>query len=195
MTSLDFFFDPGCPWTWRTSRWVLEVAPRRDVAVRWRAFSVDLKNDTGPTTAQGALRIVEAVWADHGDEPIGRLYTEVGTRFHVDADTSLGALAGALKAAGVGAAYLDAAHDDRWDAEIRWSMDEAIRVVGDDVGVPILIFDGEVGLCGPVIEPAPTGPAALELWDHIAGLAHTPGFYELERTRTVTLPNRRDTPL
>ena len=195
MPSLDFFFDPGCPWTWRTSRWVLEVAPQRDVAVRWRAFSVDLKNDAPPTTAQGALRIVEAVWADHGDGPIGRLYTEVGVRFHEGENTSLDSIAGALEAAGLDAGYLDAAHDERWDAEIRWSMAEAIRVVGRDVGVPILVFDGEVGLCGPVMEPPPTGPAALQLWDHVAGLARTPGFYELERSRTVTLPSRRDTPL
>ena len=195
MTALDFFFDPGCPWTWRTSRWVLEVAPQRDVAVRWRAFSVDLNDGAPPTTAQGALRIVEAVWAHHGDEPIGRLYTEVGTRFHDQSDTSLGAITGALQAAGLDAGYLDAAHDDRWDAEIRWSMDEAIRVVGGDVGVPILVFDGEIGLCGPVMEPAPAGEAALELWDHVAALARTPGFFELERSRTVTLPSRRDTPL
>ena len=174
---------------------MLDVAGPRDVAVRWRAFSLDLKNDTPPTTAQGALRIVEAVWADHGDEPIGRLYSEVGRRFHVDGDTSLGTLAGALEAAGLRAGYLDAAHDERWDAEIRWSMDEAIRVVGDDVGVPILVFDGEAGLCGPVMAPAPTGQAALQLWDHVAGLAATPGFYELERSRAVTLPSRRDTPL
>jgi predicted DsbA family dithiol-disulfide isomerase len=193
--TLDFFFDPGCPWTWRTSRWVAEVAPRRDVAVRWRAFSLDLKNDTAPTTAQGALRIVEAVWADHGDEPIGRLYTEVGTRFHVEEDTSLDSLAAALQAAGLDAGYLTAAHEERWDAEIRWSMDEAIRIVGDDVGVPILVLDGDVGVCGPVMEPAPAGEAATELWDHVVALARTPGFYELERARSVTLPSRRDTPL
>jgi 2-hydroxychromene-2-carboxylate isomerase len=195
VTSLDFFFDPGCPWTWRTSRWVLEIAPQRAVAVRWRAFSLDLKNDTPPTTAQGALRIVEAVWADHGDEPIGRLYTEVGTRFHVHGDSSLDGLAAALRAAGLAASYLDAAHDERWDAEIRWSMDEAIRVVGDDVGVPILVLDGEAGLCGPVMEPAPTGAASVEVWDHVVALARTPGFYELKRSRSFTLPSRRDTRL
>ena len=193
---MDFFFDPGCPWTWRTSRWVTEVASRRPgLAVRWRAYSLDMKNGSPPTTAQGALRIVEAVWADHGDEPIGRLYTEVGARFHGHEDSSLDAVAGALKAAGLDAGYLAAAHDERWDAEIRWSMDEAIRVVGDDVGVPILVFDGEVGLCGPVMEPAPAGEAALQLWDAVAGLARMPGFYELERARSVTLPSRRDTPL
>jgi hypothetical protein len=193
--TLDFFFDPGCPWTWRTSRWVVEVAPHRDVAVRWRAYSLDIKNDLPPSTAQGALRIAEAVWADHGDEPIGRLYTEVGARFHAGEDTSVNALAGALDAAGLDAGYLDAAHDDRWDAEIRWSMNEAIGVVGDEVGVPILVFDGSVGVCGPVVSPAPTGHAALDLWDRVVGLASTPGFFELKRSRRFELPSRRDTPL
>ncbi len=195
MATLDFFFDPGCPWTWRTSRWVTEVAPQRDVEVRWRAYSLDMKNEKPPTTAQGALRIVEAVWADHGDDPIGRLYTEVGTRFHLQEDTSLDALAGALKAAGLDAGYLAAANEDRWDAEVRWSMDEAIGVVGDDVGVPILVFDGEVGLCGPVMEPIPAGQEAVDLWDRVLALARTPGFYELKRSRNFTLPSRRDRPL
>lgn len=195
MATLNFFFDPGCPWTWRTSRWVLEVAPRRDVEVRWRAYSLDIKNGTPPSTAQGALRIVEAVWADQGDEPIGRLYTELGTRFHVEGDSSLGALAGALEAAGLDAGYLSAAGEAHWDAEIRWSMDEAIAVVGGDVGVPILVLDGAIGLCGPVMDPAPAGAAAVELWDHVVALARAPGFYELKRSRTFTLPSRRDTPL
>jgi len=195
LTTLDFFFDPGCPWTWRTSRWVAGVARQRDVAVRWRAFSLDLKNETPPTTAQGALRIVEAVWADHGDEPIGRLYTEVGTRFHQEDDTSMAGIAAALEAAGLDAGYLAAASEERWDAEIRWSMDEAIRVVGDDVGVPILVLDGSVGISGPVMEPAPAGEEALAGWDAVVTLARTTGFFELERTRTVDLPSRRDRPL
>jgi 2-hydroxychromene-2-carboxylate isomerase len=193
--TLDFFFDPGCPWTWRTSRWVVDVARQRDVAVRWRAFSLDVKNNSEPTTAQGALRIVEAVWADHGDEPIGRLYTEVGTRFHELDDTSLDALAGALDAAGLDAGYLAAASDADWDAEIRWSMAEAIRVVGDDVGVPILVLDGATGITGPVMEPAPAGEEALAAWDAVVALARTPGFFELKRTRAVDLPSRRDRPL
>ena len=193
--TLDFFFDPGCPWTWRASRWAVEVAPRRDVTIRWRAYSLDIKNDLPPSTAHGALRIVEAVWADHGDGPIGRFYTEVGTRFHAGEDSSLDAVAGALDAAGLDAGYLAAAGNERWDAEIRWSMNEAIGVVGEEVGVPILVFDGTVGLCGPVVEPAPTGDAALDLWDRVAGLATTPGFFELKRSKTFELPSRRTTPL
>lgn len=195
MTTLDFFFEPGCPWTWRTSRWAAEVAPRRDVRLRWRAYSLDIKNGAAPTTAQGALRIVEAVWADHGDEPIGRLYTEVGRRFHLEGDTSIEALAAALDAAGLDAGYLAAAHDERWDEEIRASMGDAIDVVGEEVGVPIMVFDGAVGMSGPVMEPVPQGEEALALWDHVVALARTPGVYELKRSRPITLPSRRDRPL
>jgi hypothetical protein len=39
-----YFFDPACPFTWRTSRWLLSVAPGREVSVRWRAFSLGILN-------------------------------------------------------------------------------------------------------------------------------------------------------
>ena len=72
--------------------------------------------------AQRALRVVEAVWADHGDAPVGRLYTELGTRFVVQGDLTLDVVAAALEAAGLGARYVSAADDERWDTEVRWSM-------------------------------------------------------------------------
>jgi hypothetical protein len=33
------------------------------------------------------------------------------------------------------------------------------------------------------------------VWDNVAALARTPGFYEVKRSRSFTLPSRRDTPL
>ena len=66
-------------------------------------------------------------------------------------------------------------------------MAEAIDLVGDDVGVPILLFrDGEevAAVSGPVVSPAPTGDAAVALWDHVVALAWLPSFFELKRTRT-----------
>lgn len=179
-----------------TSRWAVEVAPRRDVPVRWRAFSLALKNADGAVaesdgsdsaTSHRALRAIEAVRADHGDEPVGPLYTEIGTRFHIEDDKSLDAVAGALDASGLDAAYAYAADDDRWDAPIRDSMDEAIELVGTDVGVPILVFrhgDDRAALWGPVVSPVPSGAEALSVWDGVLALAWSPSFYELKRTRT-----------
>jgi len=188
---LDFFFDPRCPWTWMTSRWVVEVAPLKGVAVRWRAYSLDIDKADGPTTAQKALRVVEAVWAEHGDEPIGRLYTEIGTRFHLREDKSVDAVADALEAAGLDRGLVAAADDEQWDKEIRGSMAEAIELVGDDVGVPILVFtDGDraAGISGPVMSPAVTGEAALALWDNVVGVAWNPQVFELKRARTSAKP-------
>ena len=167
---------------------MVEVTPLRNVPVRWRAYSLAIKNGRSePTTTQGALRVVEAVWADHGDEPIGRLYTEIGTRFIVKGDVSPGAVSDALAAAGLEQSYAAAAADERWDDEIRGSMSEAIDLVGTEVGVPILVLrddDATAAIFGPVVSPTPRGEEALALWDHVVGLAWAPSFYELKRSRT-----------
>ncbi|HEX3622913.1 MAG TPA: hypothetical protein VHT97_11405 [Acidimicrobiales bacterium] len=180
-----------------TSRWVVEVTAERDVPVRWRAYSLAIKNEDVDIPEEyrpllqvtlGTLRVVEAVWAEHGDEPIGRLYTEIGNRFHLQDDKSLDAVADALEAAGLDRGFVAAADEERWDAEIRGSMAEAIEQVGTEVAVPILLFRtdaGMTGISGPVMSPAPTGDAALAVWDSVSSLAFTPNFFELKRKRTT----------
>jgi hypothetical protein len=39
------------------------------------------------------------------------------------------------------------------------------------------------GFKGPVMAPAPTGPAAVGLWDAIMTLSREPGFFEITRPR------------
>jgi len=180
-----------------TSRWVVDAAPRRDVPVRWRAFSLAIKNRGVDIPGQfrepmgvtlGALRVVEAVWAAEGDEPIGRLYTELGQRFHVGDDKSMDAVEAALTACGLDPALIAAADEDRWDQEIEASMAEAIELVGSDVGVPVLAFhegDDAHAISGPVMSPAITGDEGLALWDHVIGLSRTASFFELKRSRTA----------
>ena len=164
------------------------MTPIKNVPVRWRAYSLAIKNaDVTLGTSQGALRVVEAVWADHGDEPIGRLYTEIGSRFILQGDISPGAVSDALAAAGLDPSYAAAAADERWDEEIRGSMAEAIDLVGTEVGVPILVFrddDATAAIFGPVVSPTPRGEEALALWDNVVTLAWSPSFFELKRSRT-----------
>jgi hypothetical protein len=179
-----------------TSRWVVDVAPRKGVPVRWRTFSLAIKNRDVDVPEQyrplmaaslGALRVVEAVWAQEGDEPIGGLYTELGPRFHVQGDKTLEAVEAALVACGLDPALMAAAENEDWDRELEASMADAVSVVGSDVGVPVMVFhedDLVHGVSGPVMSPSVTGPDGLELWDHVVGLSRCRSFFEVKRGRS-----------
>ena len=189
---IDFYFDPVCPWCWITSRWLIEVADHRDLEIRWRSFSVFKKNDVQPRdrgferygSTHKALRVVEAVRAEVGGGVIGALYTEYGRRRHHDDEQPID-LAAALEATGLDPAFATAAEDDSWDSAIEQSMKDALAVAGDDVGVPLMVFDGERGFFGPVISPAPQGQEAVELFDNVSAIAALDGFWELKRIRNV----------
>lgn len=195
MTAIDFYFDPGCPWTWITSRWVTEVAPKRELDVRWLIFSLKYKNRDADIPEQfrepmerqyRALRVIEAAREHHGDEVVGRLYTAIGARVHHDGDGLLDGLADAVAEAGVDASVLDAAEDTRWDEIIERSTEAGQALVGDDVGVPIIVVPGARSTYfGPMMSPAPTGEDALIVWDALVAMSRVDGVYELKRTRQV----------
>jgi len=195
---LTFWYDPGCPWCWITSRWIVEVSAERDLAVAWRSFSLKVKNAgndlpekiaRSTEATHGALRVTEAVRAAYGEERVAPLYTELGRRIHHDGDGELKTLTDALEVVGVDPAFAERATDDSLDAPILASMDEAFRASGEDVGTPIIRIgpEGRPGFFGPVLSPAPTGAAALALFDGLVAVADAgaDGFFELKRERRV----------
>lgn len=189
---VTFFFDPACPWTWRTSRWLLSVAPSRAVDVQWRAFSLTVLNEGHPpnqfaaaTEASArALRLVEALRADGRQDTIGRFYAELGTRSH-ERHTSLSddVVAAAAEAAGITDAerILD---DPAWDEAVRESHETAVGSAGPDIGSPVLMLDGaERGLHGPILGALPDEPEALRIWDAVVPLLQSSAFFEVKRGR------------
>ena len=60
----------------------------------------------------------------------------------------------------------------------------ALSLTGTDVGTPILHVDPPHGVAffGPVISRLPSPDQAVELWDHVLGLARFGGFAELKRS-------------
>lgn len=195
MTTLDFYFDPICPWCWITSRWLREAAPQRDVTVRWRPFSLFEKNyrmggghgneefRERYERTHRMLRVLEATREGHGDDAVDRLYLELGRRFHHDRDRDP-ALTDVLATADLPTDLAAAADDTAWDVPIKASMDRAIEIAGYDVGVPLLVFDDERGFFGPVLSPRPTGDEALELFDAVRTLAGHDSFWEIKRDRS-----------
>ena len=74
--------------------------------------------------------------------------------------------------------------DESLNSMIIESHERGIKLVGNDVGTPIISVAG-VAFFGPVISPAPKGEEAGKLWDGVVGVASYPGFFEIKRSRTV----------
>jgi 2-hydroxychromene-2-carboxylate isomerase len=189
----DFWFDPTCPWAWMTSRWMSEVERVRPVDVRWHVMSLAVLNEGRDLPADyrakidkswGPVRVVTAAREVHGDEVVKPLYDAMGTQIHPGGNKDYPDVIGkALAEVGLRAELAAYADSEEFDEQLRASHAEGIDQVGDDVGTPIVAFQG-VAFFGPVVTPAPKGEAAGRLWDGAVLVAATPGFYELKRTRT-----------
>ncbi|ASR54173.1 DsbA family protein [Cellulomonas sp. PSBB021] len=192
---VDFWFDPACPWAWMTSRWMDEVAAHRDVEVRWHVMSLSVLNEGRDELPEryrrlmdegwGPVRVIVAAARDHGEGVIKPLYDAMGTRRHPGGRSDTDAIiAESLAEVGLPAQLAAVAGTDEVDDLLRASHGEAIALVGDEVGTPVVAIDG-VGYFGPVVTPAPTGQAALDLFDGLVLMTRVPGFYELKRTRSA----------
>jgi 2-hydroxychromene-2-carboxylate isomerase len=187
-----FFFDPACPFTWRTSRWLVNVAPTRGVTVRWRAFSLSILNE-GKVPEQyrpmmeassRALRLVEALGADRRHDDIATFYTELGSRTHeAGAQLTDEIVVAAAEAAGIAdpKTVLD---DASWDEAVRESHAEAVESAGPDIGSPVLMIEGASrGVHGPIIGDVPAEEEARQIWDAVVTLVRSETFFEVKRGR------------
>ncbi len=200
---VKFWFDPVCPFAWMTSKWLRMVQEQRGDTVEWRFISLRLLNahidydthfppeyEAGHTAGLRMLRVCAHVRDEAGPEAVERFYPALSRQvFDVEQDTydptDLEPLVrAALREVGVSedlAAHLD---DTSRDAQIQEETDEALALTGKDVGTPILHIAPPEGAAffGPVISRLPSEAEALELWDHVVGLATFPGFAELKRS-------------
>ncbi len=191
-TLVDFWFDPLCPWAWIASRWMHEVARQRPVNTRWHVMSLAVLNegrDLPPRyripadQAWGSVRVCIAAEQKYGAEVLGRLYTELGNRFHHEkAPKDRATVGAALAAAGLDRELADAMDCTDYDLALRESHRDGMDRVGYEVGTPVISVDG-AAFFGPVVTPIPRGEAAAKLWDGVRLVAATDGFYELKRTR------------
>jgi len=205
MTDVEFYVDPSCPWAWITSRWVKEVAPQRDLTVTWRSYCLEIRDDYGVAStvpeefreralaghalSHRMLRVFEAARARSGEAAVDALYTEWGSRFFVSGHAQDDALlAECVGRCGLDPDLVDVAGDEKWDAPIVEAMKVAYSFGGPRTQTPTIVVrtDSPHGFKGPVMAPAPTGEAALRLWDAILVLSQEPGFFEITRPRANT---------
>ena len=191
--TVDFWFDPLCPWAWLTSRWMLQVEKVRDVKTNWHVMSLAVLNEGRDELsdddeklmeqAMGPVRVCIAAEQAKGPDILLPLYTALGTRIHLEGRREDPAIiTESLEEAGLPLDLAAAATSTEFDEALRTSHHEGMDPVGYEVGTPVIHVSG-VAFFGPVIPPAPKGEAAGKLWDGVLLVAGTEGFFELKRSR------------
>jgi hypothetical protein len=191
-TGVEFFFDPVCPWTWLTSRWLVDAARRRGLGITWRSLSLLVLHGGNPPedkarrlrSAAGAHRLFEALTAAGRNDLVGAVYTAIGERVHDGgADLTLDVVREAAMSAGAGD-HVAAVDDASWDDSVAVSTKEAVDLAGPDVGSPVLAHGSpRVGVFGPIVNPGPRGEQAARLLDLVLEVSAVDGFFELKRGR------------
>ena len=192
-TTVDFWFDPLCPWAWITSRWILEAQQTRALDIQWHVMSlVELNKDLdipdsyreGIARGTEQLRVIIAAQKEFGDSVLLPMYTALGERIHNEKrGVERENVVEALEQAGLPASLIDATEDESLDAAVIESHHQGIDLVGPNVGTPIIAVNG-TAFFGPVLSRIPRGEVAGELWDGALALAAYPHFFELKRNRS-----------
>lgn len=193
--TIQFSFDPRCPWCYQTSRWALRLQELERLELEWGVFCLELNNfegdhdafDPSRSKSAPALRTSVLVRETAGQRACGTFYAAIGRRYFYDLeDLSLPTtLRGALSDAGLDPdLYERAVGDDAvWQA-VRTEHETLVEETGA-FGVPTLRLDGGRGpsMFGPVIKEVPPDADAIELLDHTVWMMRSANLYELKGGR------------
>lgn len=190
--TVDFWFDPLCPWAWMSSRWMLEVEQVRDVHTVFHVMSLSVLNEDKDVPDEyremiqsgwGPVRLAIAIEQQHGQQALREYYTAIGTARHPGGEDFTRELyERVLGEIGLPVELADAADDASLDDAVRASHEDGINRVGQEVGTPVIEVGG-IAFFGPVLTPAPKGEEAGKVFDGARLLAGYDGFYELKRSR------------
>ncbi|MGI5950328.1 MAG: disulfide bond formation protein DsbA [Brooklawnia sp.] len=193
LETVDFWFDPMCPWAWMASRWMLEVEKVRPVRTVFHVMSLsvlnqgrDLDPDYRAAMDSGwvGVRTAIGVEQNYGQVGLRHFYTAIGNRYHPGGEPhgDIKVIKAALRDCGFDEAIADRAQTPEWDEALVASHHAGMDPVGNEVGTPVIHINGKA-LFGPVISPAPKGEAAGDLFDGVSKVTAADGFFELKRSR------------
>jgi 2-hydroxychromene-2-carboxylate isomerase len=194
--SLQWFFDPMCPYAYQASRWIREVREHVPLDIRWRFFSLeDINREDGKkhpwerpwSYGWGQMRVGALIRRELGNDAVDRWYATVGAAFFDDGirthDPNVHA--DVIERAGFDPGLVERAiADETTSTEVHADYEEAVTAHGGH-GVPTIVFPSGYAVYGPVVVPAPTGDDALALWELVVGMQRFPHLYELRHPKTT----------
>ncbi|HEV7657286.1 MAG TPA: DsbA family protein [Mycobacteriales bacterium] len=191
--TVTFWFDPTCPYTWNTGRWLRDAAAEHGDEVEWRLMSLAVLNadkdvpeqyQEGMRQSRLASRVLAEAGLRQGNEAVDALYTALGRRLHEDGGTLTKELvAGAVADAGLPTDLLDAYEDSGRDSDVEASHEQSQRRAGQESGSPVIAFGDGPGYFGPIVTEQPTGADSEKLYEAMKLISAVPQFAELKRAR------------
>lgn len=188
---IRFYFDPICPWTWKTAQWLKNASLQRDFAIQWFPFSLAMLNGIDVADVPGDLygvsraisRVVAKLAVEENFTLSEEFYFKLGQRWHEEKNApSLEDAEVALKHLHL-EAYAEVLWDSVMDDKVRIFHAYAHSLAGDGTGSPVLEVTKGVGVYGPIITNVVEGKEAGDLFDYVAGLTKVGSFSELKRGR------------
>jgi 2-hydroxychromene-2-carboxylate isomerase len=193
--SVDFHFDPLCPFAYLTSQWIREVRELTGTVVNWRFFSLEEVN-----RAEGKRHPWEREWSYGWSMMrvgvalrrkdmalLDAWYTTVGRALHAEGKKPhRPEVARELVAElGLDPGIVDEAIADPTTGDEVLADHRRVTEAGG-YGVPTMFFPDGQCFFGPVLIDPPTGEAALRLWDAVVAWSEFPHLYELQRPKSRT---------
>jgi predicted DsbA family dithiol-disulfide isomerase len=193
--SVQFFFDPICPWAYQASKWIRDVQSQIDLDVDWRFFSLEeINREDGKkhpwerpwSFGWGQMRVGALIKRELGNGELDRWYAGIGESFFEHGSPTHTPDAHRERIAEL---HFDPALVDRAIADE--STTDDVKADHDHVtgayaafGVPTLVFADGRAVYGPVIAPAPMGDEALRLWEFTRQWSSFPQLYEMYTPKT-----------
>jgi hypothetical protein len=144
--------------------------------------------ERGHMRGQELLRVAAAVRDTVGRDAMLPLYHAYADVLHLQGDRERfddpAAIRQVLESLGHPVDLADAADETTYDDVIHAETQQALDRCGGNIGTPVLTFSPPDGpsFFGPVINKAPKGAEALELWDAVWTLGNNAHFSELKRS-------------
>jgi hypothetical protein len=190
VADVDLYIDPVCPFSWVTSRWLLDAARTTHTRVTLRQMSLAVLNEGNHVDAQQQRmiersrrlgRLFAAVVDRDGPDAFARLYGAVGTFIHVRRqELNQSVISGILADNGFDGSLSEALDDSGFDEATRYAHQASQDALGGRAGSPIIAVDGH-GFFGPVLTRIPGREDGIALLDAVLTAARTPAFAVLQR--------------